>query len=261
MSGIFISYRRQDSEWVSGLIYDRLAAHFGPEAIFTDIDSIPLGENFKTYIDEQVGKCDIFLAIIGEQWLNVTDDDNRLRLEQSEDFVRLEIESALKRKIPVIPILVGDTEMPPQDRLPKSLSELALRNGTMIRPKPTLDSDVERLIRGIEKQLSMQNNAGSGLPKWMAKNWTILTPIIGLTVAVILTLRFWPTPEPEVSKPSAPGVYLQLDVNKGSPLRLDHLLQVADSEIDLESFVGWCLKNDGKKYTPLDYDDVDFCSQ
>jgi formylglycine-generating enzyme required for sulfatase activity len=159
VNAIFISYRRDDSKWVSGLIHERLAAHFGSDAIFTDIDSIPLGVNFKKYIDEQVGKCDIFLAVIGEKWLSVTDDDGRPRLKQPGDFVRLEIESALKREIPVIPLLVDNIAMPPANQLPKSLRELALRNGTPIRSKPAFDADVGRLIRGIEKHLGIQVKA------------------------------------------------------------------------------------------------------
>jgi len=153
VNAIFISYRRGDSKWVSGLIHERLAAHFGSDAIFTDIDSIPLGVNFKKHIDEQVGKCDIFLAVIGERWLSASDDEGRPRLEQPGDFVRLEIESALKREIPVIPLLVDDIAMPPANQLPQSLRELALRNGTPIRPKPAFDADIGRLIRGIEKHL------------------------------------------------------------------------------------------------------------
>ena len=153
VNSIFLSYRREDSEWVSGLLHERLAAHFGSDAIFTDIDSIPLGVNFTSYIEEQVGKCDIFLAVIGENWLNVTDENGRPRLQQPRDFVRLEIESALKREIPVIPLLVGNVVIPPADKLPVSLRELAIRNGTPIRPKPTFESDVGRLIRGIERHL------------------------------------------------------------------------------------------------------------
>ena len=159
MNRIFISYRREDSAWVSGLIHDRLAAYFGSDAVFTDIDTIPLGVNFKKFIDEQVSKCDIFLAVIGEKWLGVTDDAGQPRLQQPGDFVRLEIESALTRNIPVIPLLVGNVAMPPANKLPKSLRELASRNATQIRPKPTFDSDVGRLIRGIEKHVGIQVKA------------------------------------------------------------------------------------------------------
>lgn len=159
MNGIFISYRREDSAFVTGLIHERLAERFGSDAIFTDIDSIPLGVNFKSYIDEQVGKCDIFLVVIGKEWLTLTDDEGRPRLERPKDFVRLEIESALEREIPVIPLLVGDMRIPSTDELPESLKELAHRNGTPIRPKPSFDSDVERLARGIEKHFEIRAKA------------------------------------------------------------------------------------------------------
>ncbi len=164
VNAIFISYRRADSEWVSGLIEERLAAHFGSDAIFTDVDSIPLGVDFKKYIDEQVGKCDIFLAVIGEKWLSVTDDEGRPRLKQPRDVVRLEIESVLRRDIPVIPLLLDNIAMPPASQLPKSLRELADRNGTPIRPKPAFDADVGRLIRGIEKHLGIQVKAEQAAP-------------------------------------------------------------------------------------------------
>ena len=157
MSGIFISYRCEDGGWwAGGLIYERFAAHFGSAAIFTDIDSIPLGVNFKKHIDEQVGKCDILLAVIGEKWLSMTDDEGPPRFKQRGDVVRLEIQSALKREIPVIPLLVDNTAMPREDKLPKPLREPAFRNGLPIRPPPTFDADVRRLIRGVEKHLENQ---------------------------------------------------------------------------------------------------------
>lgn len=151
MSAIFISYRREDSAWATGAIHERLTAHFGVESIFTDIDSIPLGVDFRAYIDEKVGKCDVFLAVIGEDWLTADNEDGVPRLQQPDDFVRLEIESALSRGIPVIPVLVGKVSMPTPEQLPDSMTELAFRNGTPIRPKPSFDPDVERLVRGIEK--------------------------------------------------------------------------------------------------------------
>ncbi len=161
MNLIFLSYRREDSADVSGRINDRLAQHFGQEAIFTDVDSIPLGIDFQQYIDEQVSKCGIFLAVIGRDWLSVTDTDGRPRLQQSGDFVRIEVESALQRNIPVIPLLVRRATMPSGDDLPDTLNELATRNGMMIRPNPDFHRDMERLINGIEQHLSRQSEAAA----------------------------------------------------------------------------------------------------
>ena len=161
MNRIFLSYRREDSADVSGRINDRLAQHFGQDAIFTDVDSIPYGVDFQQYIDEQVGKCDIFLAVIGRDWLSVTDADGRLRLQQPSDFVRIEVESALQRDIPVIPLLVRRATMPSADDLPAALKNLAKRNGTKIRPNPDFHRDMERLINGIEQHLQVRVEAAA----------------------------------------------------------------------------------------------------
>ena len=160
MDNIFISYRREDSADVSGRINDRLTQRFGEDAIFTDVDSIPLGVNFREYIDEQVGKCEILLAVIGKDWLSVTGRDDRPRIQDPSDFVRIEIESALQRHIPVIPLLVRNATMPEADDLPDSLKELAYRNGTPIRPNPDFHVDMDRLIKGIEKDLKPPGQSG-----------------------------------------------------------------------------------------------------
>jgi hypothetical protein len=78
MAKIFLSYRRQDSAGVAGRIYDRLRAHFGDGAVFMDIDSIPFGEDFRTHIDSAVGRCDLFLAVIGPKWAGEADAHQRI---------------------------------------------------------------------------------------------------------------------------------------------------------------------------------------
>lgn len=161
MAKIFISYRRDDTAWVSGLIHERLVRHFGAGAVFTDIDSIPLGVDFRKYIDEKVGGCDIFLAVIGDKWLSVTGSSGQPRIHEADDFVRIEIESALNRDIPVVPVLVDGLPMPSPDDLPETLRELAFRNGTPMRPQPTLDSDMGRLVAGIEAHITRSDKVAS----------------------------------------------------------------------------------------------------
>jgi TIR domain-containing protein len=148
---IFISYRRRDSADVTGRIYDRLVNHFGEGAVFQDVEDIPLGMDFSEYIQEVVGKCDAFLAIIGNQWLDAADKAGGRRLDNPADNVRIEIESALLRKIPLIPVLVSGAEMPAADALPESLRKLAMRNATHVRPNPDFRSDMTRLIEGLEE--------------------------------------------------------------------------------------------------------------
>ncbi|MCA9882278.1 MAG: toll/interleukin-1 receptor domain-containing protein [Anaerolineae bacterium] len=146
---IFMSYRRADSADVCGRIYDRLEQAFGKEAIFKDVDDIPFGVNFVDYLDQQVQKCDLLLAIIGKDWTNIADENGDLRLHDPKDFVRIEIESALKRKILVIPILVRGASMPSAEDLPESMHDLLWRNGIQVRPDPDFHKDMNRLIEGI----------------------------------------------------------------------------------------------------------------
>ncbi|MEO5780209.1 MAG: toll/interleukin-1 receptor domain-containing protein [Arthrobacter oryzae] len=112
MNKILISYRREDSADVTGRIYDRLIQQFGREAVFMDVDSIPLGVDFRVHLDEQVAKCEVFLAVIGRDWMQHLGSTGRTRLDDPRDFVRIEIESALKRQIPVIPVLVRGASIP-----------------------------------------------------------------------------------------------------------------------------------------------------
>ncbi|MBT3189229.1 MAG: toll/interleukin-1 receptor domain-containing protein [Anaerolineae bacterium] len=149
-ANIFICYRRADSENVAGRIYDRLVQHYGKEPIFKDVDSIPLGVDFRTFLDEKVGQCQVLLVIIGNQWVTITDDDGNRRLDDFRDYVRIEIESALKRNIPVIPLLVRRAMMPIEEELPSEIKGLAFRNGIQIRPDPDFHNDMERLSSALD---------------------------------------------------------------------------------------------------------------
>lgn len=160
MSKILISYRREDSAHVTGRIYDRLVQQFGRTAVFKDVDSIPLGIDFRTYLDQQVAKCDVFLAVIGRNWMKPQGQKGKSRLADPADFVRLEIEAALKRQIPVIPVLVEGASIPPVDRLPPSLQGLSYRNGIVVRPDPDFHRDMDRLIEHLRAQIEGQQTHG-----------------------------------------------------------------------------------------------------
>lgn len=147
---IFICYRREDSAGVAGRIYDRLAQTFGRNAVFKDVDSIPLGINFRDYIDSAVNRCDLVLVVIGKRWVEATDKDGSRRLDDAEDSVRVEIETALRRNIPIIPLLVQNASMPPRASLPPSLKELTYRNGMSVSDDPHFHADMNRLINYLE---------------------------------------------------------------------------------------------------------------
>jgi hypothetical protein len=160
MPKIFISYRREDTPYEAVPIRDRLAERFGKSQVFFDVDTIPFGHDFSVEIDRRVGACDYFIALIGKKWLAVTDENGKRRLDDPNDWVRLEIEAALRRKIPVIPLLFHNVRMPKSDQLPLALAELSKRQAHSIRPLADFTPDIERLLREIDVQEKQRSEAG-----------------------------------------------------------------------------------------------------
>jgi hypothetical protein len=150
---IFISYRRDETAYPAGWLFDRLAQHFGATQIFKDVDSIELGDDFVQVISRAVGSCDVLLALIGDQWLTVTDSHGRRRLDDPDDFVRLEIEAALKRNVRIIPILVEGASMPRADELPAGLTGLVRRQALELSPS-RFEYDTSRLLKVLDMTLA-----------------------------------------------------------------------------------------------------------
>jgi TIR domain len=156
MSGlIFISYRREESRWSARSLYDRLSASFGPKQIFMDIDAIALGEDFIKAIERTVSECDVLIAVIGASWLTSKDDQGDRRLNNPEDFVRMEIATALSRDIRVIPVLVDGALMPRPTELPDDLKPLVRRNALRISDT-SFDGDCQRLVAAIKQVLETE---------------------------------------------------------------------------------------------------------
>jgi len=149
---IFISYRRADSEGYAGRIYDRLAPHFGMEAVFMDVDTIDAGVDFVKVLEDAVQSCDVLVALIGRRWLNLKDENGARRLDSPEDFVRIEVATALERDIRVIPVLVGGATMPGSTELPENLQSLSRRNALTVNHH-TFHTDINRLIEHLERAL------------------------------------------------------------------------------------------------------------
>jgi hypothetical protein len=150
---IFISYRREETAYPAGWLYDRLADRFGGRQVFKDVDSIQLGDDFVEVITRAVGSCDVLVALIGDQWLTITDAHGRRRLDDPDDFVRLEIEAALTRKVRVIPILVDGARMPRADELPDSLVKLVRRQALELSPA-RFEFDTSRLLKVLDLTLA-----------------------------------------------------------------------------------------------------------
>jgi formylglycine-generating enzyme required for sulfatase activity len=160
MPKIFISYRRADSVAISGRIYDRLVTAFEKANVFQDVEDIPPGVDFRKFLQSQISVCDVVLVIIGQHWLTIQDDYGRRRLDNPADFVRIEIESALKQGKVIIPILVDNATMPLESHMPNSLQELCYRNAALVRHNPDFDRDVNRLIEGIKRVTSVSRVEG-----------------------------------------------------------------------------------------------------
>jgi TIR domain len=188
---IFLSYRREDSEGETGRLCDRLVKDLGKESVFVDVDSIPLGHNFVEHLTAEVARCDVLLAIIGPQWLDIRDaENNRRRLDDPNDFVRVEIKAALQREIPVIPILIKGTKTPTADRLPSDLKELSLRNALDVR-YASFHSDIDRLVRELKLKASItDDNLKTPSPLGDKPATTTYEPRDTSHETVVL--RFWP---------------------------------------------------------------------
>jgi TIR domain len=162
MRAIFMSYRREDTEGQAGRLFDDLARHFGEHSVFMDVAGIEPGRDFRRVIDEHVSSCGVLLAMIGKSWIDAKDGSGRRRLDDPMDFVRLETASALKRDIPVIPVLVHGANMPRAEQLPEDLAELAYRNGVEVT-HVRWDSDVQVLIKALGPYVeSAEKNSGRG---------------------------------------------------------------------------------------------------
>lgn len=153
MKDVFLSYRRSDSSDIVGRIFDHLKARFGEERLFKDVDSIPLGEDFRTTISQSAAQCKVLLVVIGDDWLDAPDDNGGRRIDNPNDSVHLEIATALKHGVIVIPILVKNTAMPKATELPPALQELAYRNSISVRADPDFQTDLNRLSSHIASHL------------------------------------------------------------------------------------------------------------
>jgi ribokinase len=167
MSKLFVAYRRDDSADVSWRLHEKLEGHFGPGTVFIDIGAMPLGVDWRKHLADEVNQCDVLLAVIGDHWLDAAYQDGpkkgTRRLDDPQDYVRFEVESALARGIPVVPLLVGRTAMPPEVDLPDGLKELAYRHAAVVRSGPDFHGQVDRLIRGLEQLLARKQELCEGV--------------------------------------------------------------------------------------------------
>lgn len=144
---LFISYRRSESQHLTGRIFDHLEQAIGPERVFKDVNAIPIGtRDFAEEIRSQIKSSKLMVAIIGPQWLTVRDDAGRRRIDDKDDFVRIEIKWALEMSVPIVPILFDDAAMPTASELPVALRALSRCQAMRVRVDPDFRNDIKTLI-------------------------------------------------------------------------------------------------------------------
>jgi hypothetical protein len=184
MPDVFISYRRDDTSGYAGRLYDQISAHFGADHVFMDVADIGPGSDFVEVIEQKVGTCDALIALIGKNWLTLKDDQNRPRLGSAEDFVSVEVLAALKRKVEVIPVLVGGARMPRQQELPESLQPLS-RHQALEISDTHFTRDTQDLIAALEKAAA----GGAPTPRtWLQQPWIAAVVLLGL---VAVSMGLW----------------------------------------------------------------------
>jgi hypothetical protein len=212
----FISYRRNDTEGEVGHLFADLVNYFGKDSVFMDVAAIAIGRDFRKAIDESVATCSVLLVVIGRGWIDATNENGHRRLDDPNDFVRLETSAALRRDIPVIPVLVQGAKMPRAEQLPDDLKELAYRNAVELThtrwisdfqvllhglrtyvegPSKAMDSSIHRPGSDSPDRVSgrdsSRNNTLPPSSRWKSRR-AILSFLAVLVAAVVAIYKFWP---------------------------------------------------------------------
>ncbi len=174
MPDIFISYRREDSSGYAGRLYDQISSNFGREHVFMDVADLEPGSDFVDTIEKKVSSCDALVALIGKNWLTIKDEQGQVRLKKPGDFVSVEIATALKRNVEVIPVLVGGARMPLQRELPEQL-ELLSRRQALELSDVHFTRDVGDLIEALKRP------AGSRVGR--SRKWR--RPVLAASISVV----------------------------------------------------------------------------
>ena len=193
---IAISYRRDDSLPIAGRLYDRLQASFGKTKVFMDFDSIRAGLDFRTQIKDTIDRSEVVIALIGPRWIGADSDSSR-RIDDPNDFVRLEIAHALERDIPIIPVLVNNSPLPKPESLPENIRGLVFRHALPLDTGLDFHQHADRVIASVNNLL--QPN-GTAAPNGEQKRPTSdrpaserhrLLPLVTVTLLAVVSAVIW----------------------------------------------------------------------
>lgn len=147
---------------MTGRIFDRLCAHYGKDAVFMDIDKIPAGIDFRQYLSNTLLKAQVVLAIVGHKWHGGGGKGAADRIQDENDPVRIEVETALYGGVPIIPVLIGHRKMPSAAQMPDKLKEFVYLNAVTVDPGLDFDHHMQRLIRAIDGTLASKAKSADG---------------------------------------------------------------------------------------------------
>lgn len=211
MSTVFVSYRRGDSEGQARALKNDLVELIGKTSVFMDVDNIAPGQDFRHVLHERLESCDLLLALIGPGWLDAKDGEGNRRLENATDLVRLEIAAALKRNIPVIPVLLQGVQVPSPERLPEDIRELAYRHAFGLGHS-TWESDVREMVRRLGLEKAAVSGAGTRLVKtaWLLSAFAV--------IAIVAAVFFFRAPDQASdTRPSQNGEHASSPRPESSP--------------------------------------------
>jgi hypothetical protein len=220
MTGIFINYRRDDAPGVAGRLYDHLAKSFSRRDLFIDVDAIKPGLDFVKQLDTQVSQCDVLLALIGPHWLKAEDEQGGQRLQGDRDYVRIEIAAALKRDIPVIPVLINGADMPVEDELPEDLKSLSRRHALDLR-HTRFAADADAIAAALK----------DALPKRKSR-WPYMAVAACLVASIALgsALYLWRSSTPNENPVKVPAASSQPAADNSASQPAGQPLTVAEAE-------------------------------
>lgn len=186
---IFISYRRSDSAGYAGRLYEYLKNYFGNHWIFFDVDTIEIGSRFAEKIKGELENSDAVLVLIGNQWVEIKDANGKRRLDDPEDFVRLEIETTLSRKVPVVPVLLQGARMPPGNALPGTIRHLSDHQAITLNDE-NWNSDIKNLTRRLKTVLGITRTRREEKMRRL-RQWIFVLAIVGAFLSYILSSDFY----------------------------------------------------------------------
>ena len=185
MARIFVSYRRKETAGHAGRLFDRLREHYGSDNVFRDVDRLKAGDDFVEALARAVDSCDVFVLVIGRDWVTAQNQRGERRLDDPSDFIRLELETALRRKILVLPVLVEGATMVDAEDLPEPLRPLARRQALELS-EHRWDFDIQALLRRIDEVVKPAE------PMWKTGWFRAAAAVLVLAAAVMAGWRWWP---------------------------------------------------------------------